>query len=117
MIGMEPVELMMSNTEPVLKYVHEDLVAGHIKSRAKIEQYQHGNETMVDRIHDVIVNNYDGSFCEVVLSIGRLTFRKTVLSCVITYMINNNTLDYLGDEAQIWDGFKILCHADQATAS
>ena len=102
MIGTEPVEFIMSNTKPVLKYVHEDLVVDRTKSRAMTEQYQRGNETMVGRTHDVVVNNPDGGFCGVVLSMGRLTFRKkTVLSCVVTYTINNKTLDYLRDEAKI----------------
>ena len=30
MIGTEPVELMMSNTELILKYVHEDIVVDRI---------------------------------------------------------------------------------------
>ena len=76
MIGTESVELMMSNTEPILKYVNEDLVVDRIKRRARIEQYQCGNETMVGRTHKVIVNNRDGGFCGMVLSIGRLMFRK-----------------------------------------
>ena len=102
MIGTEPVELMMSNTEPILKYVHEDLVVDRIKSRAKIAQFQRGNETMVSRTHNVVVNNRDGGFCGVVLSIGRLTFqKKTMLSCVVAYTINNKMLDYLRYEAQI----------------
>ena len=70
MIGTKPVELMMSNTETAFKYVHENLVVNRIKSCAKIEQYQHGNETMVVRTHDVIVNKRDGRFCGVVLSIA-----------------------------------------------
>ena len=102
MIGTEPVELMMSNTEPVLTYVHEDLGVDRIKSCAMIEQYQRENETMVGRTHDVVVNNRDGGFCGMVLSIGRLTFReKNVLSRLATYTLNNKTLDYFRDEAQI----------------
>ena len=102
MIGMEPIELMMSNAEPDRKYVREDLVVDRIKSSAKIEQYQRGDETTVSRTHDVVAHNREGGFCGVVLSIGRLTFRKkTVLSCVVTYTINTKTLDYLRDVAQI----------------
>ena len=75
-----------------------------IKSPAKIEKYHCRNKTMVGRTHDVVVNNRNGGFCGVILSIGRMTFRKkTVLSCVVTYTINKK-LDYLRDEAQIRDG-------------
>ena len=102
MIGTEPVEFTMSNTKPVLKYVHKDLVVDRTKSRAKIEQYQRGNEIMVGRTHDVVVNNRDGGFCGVVLSMNRMTFRKkTVLSWVVTYTINNKALAYLRDEAKM----------------
>ena len=59
----------------------------HIKSRTKIDQYQRENETMVGRTHDVVVNNRDGGFCGVVLSLGSLTFRtKTVLSCLVGHL-------------------------------
>ena len=102
MIQTEPVELRKSSTEPIVKYVHEDLVVDRIKSRTKIEQYQCGNETMGGGSHDFVVNNSDGGVCGVVLSIGRLTFRKkTVLSHMVIYTINNKALDYLRDEARI----------------
>ena len=100
MIETESVELMMTNTELILKYVDDDLLIDRIKSRAKIEYYERGNETMVSRTHDVVVKNRDGGFCGGVLSMGRFR-KKTVLSRVVTYTINNKTLDYLRDEAQI----------------
>ena len=99
MLETEPLERIMFNTELVLEYVHKNLAIDRIKGRTEIEQYQRGYEIMVGRTHDIVVHSH-GGFCGVVLSVGKLTFRKkTVLSCVVTITINNQTFDYLIDES------------------